>query len=86
MINTSYVGNIPTFSSPSLSEQQRGLQDAHQWHGSDNDLLIGEDAGCPVHISTMPAGSLHRCTAAPLLHRCCTAAAPLLHLRSQGRL
>ncbi|KAI9517960.1 hypothetical protein NQZ68_001130 [Dissostichus eleginoides] len=67
------MGSIPTFSSPSLSEQQRGRQDAHQWHGSDNDLLIGEDAGCPLHISTTPAG---RCTAAAPPAQAASAAPP----------
>lgn len=54
--NTSYMGSIPAFPPSFLPELQRGLQDAHQWHGSDNDLLIGKDAGCPVHISMTPAG------------------------------
>lgn len=64
MNNTSYMGSIPALkpSPSSLSELQRGLQDAHQWHGSDNDLLIGKDAGCPVNISMTPAC---RSTAAP---------------------
>lgn len=58
MNNTSYMGSIPVLkpAPSSLSELQRRLQDAHQWHGSDNDLLIGKDAGCPVHISMTPAG------------------------------
>lgn len=48
--------NLLVPSPPSLSELQRGLLDAHQWNGLDNDLLIGKDAGCPVHISMTPAG------------------------------
>lgn len=58
MSNFSYMGSIPALkpAPSSLSELQRGLQDARQWHGSDNGLLIGEDAGCPVHISMTPAG------------------------------
>lgn len=40
----------------SLCELQRRLLVAHKWHGSDNDLLMGKDAACPVFISMTPAG------------------------------
>lgn len=56
--NTSYLhSNIPVLklAPSSLSELQRGLQDARQWHGSYNDLLIGKDSVCPVNISMTPA-------------------------------
>lgn len=46
----------------SLCELQRRLLVAHRWHGSDNDLLMGKDAACPVYISMTPAG---RSTTAP---------------------
>lgn len=56
--NTSYMGSFPALkpAPSSFSELQRGLQDAHQWHNSDNDLSIGKDAGGPLHINMTPAG------------------------------